>query len=254
MKKLPKEMCNMAQQQDLSDFANIDLKTFVDYLLSCDPQLTQVAIAKKIGVTPVTLSKVINARENAIRPSWLPALVDLLQKVNNLDAYQRWTQMQQSLRRYNWRQKRLQTIRIISDYLNSNMPGSVLRPEFYEQTDVSPDYFCFDFYNEKCVYFFTDPPINHMNTFVRYPGDPSLTHIEYAAFVSTDERFYQDLASGKCFQEYNFSAAEWIEKCDVISTILLSLKENAVKSDVALFNRLLNINYLQIQSAITNGF
>lgn len=47
MKKLPKEMCNMAQQQDLSDFAYIDLKTFVDYLLSCDPQLTQVAIAKK---------------------------------------------------------------------------------------------------------------------------------------------------------------------------------------------------------------
>lgn len=116
MKKLPKEMCNMAQQQDLSDFAYIDLKTFVDYLLSCDPQLTQVAIAKKIGVTPVTLSKVINARENTIRPSWLPPLVDLLQKVNNLDAFQRWTQMQQSLCRYNWRQKRLQTIRIISDY------------------------------------------------------------------------------------------------------------------------------------------
>lgn len=81
-----------------------------------------------------------------------------------------------------------------------------------------------------------------------------MTHIEYAAFVSTDERFYQDLASGRCFQEYNFSAAEWIEKCDVISAVLLSLKENTVKSDLTLFNRLLNINYLQIQSSITNEF
>lgn len=49
-------------ERNVRMLAELDLKIVVSYLLLCDKDLTQAKLARELGITPVALSRLLNAK------------------------------------------------------------------------------------------------------------------------------------------------------------------------------------------------
>ena len=83
------------------ELSGVDLKTFISYLMLCDPTITQTKIAKILGITPVALSRSLNSTsgEFKFKEEWSEKLLDAFSHIDIGKARDNWNNLLQLL---NW--------------------------------------------------------------------------------------------------------------------------------------------------------
>lgn len=60
------------------EIAHVDLRTLMFTYMCLNPGTTQTDVAKKIGTSPMALSRAINGNKQFIKEEWLPSVIELL--------------------------------------------------------------------------------------------------------------------------------------------------------------------------------
>ena len=110
----------ICEEYDMERLAEQNLKTVIAYLLLCDADLTQAKLARQLEVTPVTLSRLINAENSKIGPNMSAKLVDIINDLDTMNPYHDFNQTLKYFEERNQRQRDLRIMNTVFEYLNKN--------------------------------------------------------------------------------------------------------------------------------------
>lgn len=82
-------------ERNVRMLAELDLKIVVSYLLLCDKDLTQAKLARELGITPVALSRLLNAEDAKVGNDMSVKLIEVIDKRDTMGLYD---SMRQTLR------------------------------------------------------------------------------------------------------------------------------------------------------------
>lgn len=85
-------MDDLNQRFSDAEWGDMNLKTFFSILLLQRPEVKQSDIAKDLGITPATLSRIINGTygDKKVRPDWIPKLTPYLLSIDVQRFREEW--------------------------------------------------------------------------------------------------------------------------------------------------------------------
>ena len=132
------------------ELSNVDLKTFISYLMLCDPTITQAKIAKILDITPVALSRSLNSVSGdfKFKEEWSEKLLDAFAYIDLDKARDNWNNLLQLVNHLERRNTYLALADLMIQHLYSD--GYCFNPKSYT---LSPNHLLFERGDEKWVFF-----------------------------------------------------------------------------------------------------
>ena len=220
---------------EMEDFSNVDLRTFITYLSLCNSNMSQAVIARELAISPVTLSKALNSTEQSTgikNEKWLRKLIDLLKVANNRDVAKSWSSFLYQANLLACYQERMESIRIISDYLLSKNSGYTLSVP--QDAGSIRRYALFTKQEEKRLFVFFDNYQISTGNFSVFPREFALKNITCGTIVCNGKYGFDNLIYGVYSNTY--AMKEWTKSCKTISVMLISLQSRQIESEAYLYD------------------
>lgn len=227
------------------ELSGVDLKTFISYLMLCDPTITQAKIAKILGITPVALSRSLNSTsgEFKFKEEWSEKLLDAFSHIDIGKARDNWNNLLQLVNHLERRQTYLALADLMIQYLDMHADGFCFNSQSYS---LSPSHLLFERGEEKWVFFIQHQKIlpSYAHTLWPYPRSTELQKAGHFSVICQSNQVYNNYTKPK-FLPDNLSA--WKENFKIISALLVSKDLDSVEKETILYDAEKGIDFPEIE-------
>ena len=228
----------ICEEYDIKRLAEQNLKAVIAYLLLCDADLTQAKLAGQLEITPVTLSRLINAENSKIGPNMSTKLVDIINDLDTMNPYHDFNQTLKYFEERNQRQQDLRIMNTVFKYLNKNY-GQYHLPE--RANYLRPNgYFILQSEDLRWTFCTKTMSLENLLTTNVYPREVEYQKADRFTFICTNDTIEKTM-------RYGCSAGQlpsvWARSYGRISAIELSSDLKWILSEQIMYDEKNEINF-----------
>ena len=225
------------------ELSNVDLTTFISYLMLCDPTITQAKIAKILDITPVALSRSLNSVSGdfKFKEEWSEKLLDAFAYIDLDKARDNWNNLLQLVNHLERRNTYLALADLMIQHLYSD--GYCFNPKSYT---LSPNHLLFERGDEKWVFFIQHQKLipSSARTIWPYPRCTELENARQYSIICLSYNAYNSYIKPK-FLPANLAA--WESNFKTISALLISKDLDSIEQETILYDREKGIDFPEIE-------
>lgn len=234
-------------ERNVRMLAELDLKIVVSYLLLCDKDLTQAKLARELGITPVALSRLLNAEDAKVGNDMSVKLIEVIDKRDTMGLYD---SMRQTLRYFFERdriKKNILAIKTIEKYIHKYYGPYHLseKTHFY----LHEGHLLFECQDMKWVFYIKSiwrDSIGTGNVRIKtYPREIEYQKADKFTYICTSWTMRTIAEKGRCLDH---PLSLWKESYNTVSAIELTPDLKCVISDRIMYDKTKGIDFPDIES------